>query len=150
MPTSTTVESKPMSDEPQLIPVPDEDNADSEFGIAEFESNRPSSPEEDDIEPKHQIEGYDAPADETAGIMQPNQHLEIDEVPSGKPAPIHNPIPGDDNCSEQSSDSELDRAILGNDQLAYELAHDTNGLWTDPTEDERSAQLFLNELSDHQ
>ncbi|KAK0228071.1 hypothetical protein IW262DRAFT_1292966 [Armillaria fumosa] len=48
-----------------------------------------------------------------------------------------------------SSDSEFDGTILANDQLAYDLAHDNNRPWTDPSEDEQATQLFLNKLSDH-
>ncbi len=56
----------------------------------------------------------------------------------------------EDDQNNRSPDPELDSAILGNDQLAYDLAHDNNGPWNSPGADEQSAQLFLSELTDHQ
>ncbi|KAK0214477.1 hypothetical protein IW262DRAFT_1300559 [Armillaria fumosa] len=96
---SNTAETKPMSDESKLIPVLEEDNIDNEFGIAEFESNRASSPEND------------------AMINEPD----------------HTQTINDNNQNNHLSD---------NDQLAYKLADDSNGPWTNPAEDEQSAQLF--------
>ncbi|KAK0478999.1 hypothetical protein EDD18DRAFT_1364443 [Armillaria luteobubalina] len=131
-PLSLTVESKSSNIEGDMIPVPDEDNADSKLGLAEFESNRAPSPEEEDNNVKH--------ANETA--IQTKELHEDEEFS----CPEHE---SDGELDDRSSDSELDGAILANDNLAYDLAHDSNGPWTDPVEDERSTQLFLNELSDH-
>ncbi|KAK0485570.1 hypothetical protein EDD18DRAFT_1111370 [Armillaria luteobubalina] len=131
-PPSLAVESKSSNIEGDMIPVPDEDNADSKLGLAEFKSNRAPSPDEEDNNVKH--------ANKTA--IQ-TEELHEDEEFS---CPEHK---SDGELDDRSSDSELDGAILANDNLAYDLAHNSNGPWTDPVEDERSAELFLNELSDH-
>ncbi|KAK0214975.1 hypothetical protein IW262DRAFT_1465761 [Armillaria fumosa] len=126
-PPLITVGSKSTDNNAGLIPIPDEYNVGSELEIAEFESNRASSPEDNDHGDQ---------------IIKLDVHNEIDKA--------NHSDPGDEDRNSQSSNNEFDEAILLNDQLAYDLAHDNNGPWTDPAEDERSAQLFLNELSDHQ
>ncbi|KAK0223797.1 hypothetical protein IW262DRAFT_1295501 [Armillaria fumosa] len=121
---SNTVETKPTSDESKLIPVLEEDNVDDELGIAEFKSNRALSPENDAML-----------------VEQSNEH-QTSDVTNRINEPDHARTTNDDNQDNHSSDTD--------DQLAYELAHDSNGPWTDPVEDERSAQLYLDKLSDHQ
>ncbi|KAK0494367.1 hypothetical protein EDD18DRAFT_1107388 [Armillaria luteobubalina] len=110
------VEPEPSSNLGRLIPIPEEENVGGEFDVAEFESNRASSLEDNEsddqtVEPKI-VDGY-------SGIDEINQSDHDDE----------------DRVS-QSSDNEFDDAILANDKLAYDLAHDSNGPWTDLTEDE--------------
>ncbi|KAK0211840.1 hypothetical protein IW262DRAFT_1467237 [Armillaria fumosa] len=126
-PPLMTVGSKSTDNNAGLIPIPDEYNVGSELEIAEFESNRASSPEDNDHGDQ---------------IIELDVRNEMDEA--------NHSNPGDEDRNSRSSNNEFDKAILSNDQLAYDLAHDNNGPWTDLAEDERSAQLFLNELSDHQ
>ncbi len=129
--------------EPRLVPIPEELEADygpeSDFGIAEFESVRPSSPEDSGAD-----EGMD---------NESCQSLEYEDPPnfhSGDQGNGNAASSPEDDQNNRSPDPELDSAILGNDQLAYDLAHDNNGPWNSPGADEQSAQLFLSELTDHQ
>ncbi|KAK0429657.1 hypothetical protein EV421DRAFT_1914266 [Armillaria borealis] len=137
---SATIESKPTSDEPLLEPVPEEDNVDSEFGIAEFESNRASSPDEEEKESGEQHNDHDTVLPDESNCLDEPRNLDQDNTPD--------PDKGD--RISRSFDDNLDGAILEDDQLAYELAHDSNGPWIEATEEERASQIFLDELTEYQ
>lgn len=137
--TINNTEDEPQNDRPlELEAIPEADNAaDSEFGIAEFESNRPSSPEDDDTG-----------IDQNKLVDRPSNLPDYSQNPGND---LYEPsVASDDDQSEKSHDTELDTDILNNNQVAYNLARDNNGPWNPPSEDEQSAQLFLDGLTDHQ
>ncbi|KAK0494260.1 hypothetical protein EDD18DRAFT_1107288 [Armillaria luteobubalina] len=110
MTSSSTAEGhKPGNDESELIPIPEEANGDDELEIAEFKSNQASSPENDAILSKQ------------SKPNSPSEH------PYNLPGSLAHDENGhdDDNQSEHSSDHKFDSTILADDQLVYELAHDS-------------------------
>ncbi|KAK0232800.1 hypothetical protein IW262DRAFT_1451379 [Armillaria fumosa] len=119
-PPSTMVDLKTIINNEMLIPIQEDDDAGSELGIAEFESNRAPSPEINDHAEQITDHGTTEP------LVDEDQEIEVTNQPN----------PDDDDQDSRSSDSQLDGTILNNDQLAYDLAHNMNGPWTDPREDE--------------
>ncbi|PBK87102.1 hypothetical protein ARMGADRAFT_1034995 [Armillaria gallica] len=145
--SSDTIDSidKMVTEEPVFEPIPNEYNIDeSKFGIAEFESIRSESPMSNiDIS---RVNENDPPKQSNEIDDCENEIVTDDQIE--KDTGIENNTEHGD-FHDRLNNSELDDAILGDDQLAYDLAHNENGPWESPTQDKELAQLFMDELSDH-
>ncbi|PBK92971.1 hypothetical protein ARMGADRAFT_1030432 [Armillaria gallica] len=123
-----------------LEPIPeyDDDGKGSEFDIAEFESVRSGSPgnQSDSGEPIAQDRQPDS------GLPRANS--------AEKKIEDENEIPNEEDLDDRLSNAELDGAIIRDDRLAYDLAHDQNDPWGPQGADEEAVQQMLNDLNDHQ